>query len=158
MAILSKACKPDNFELYNSLKLSFANIQGLCSNFVDCESFLESNSPDIFTQCETNLDDTIDSVDFSVRGYLPLKGLWSGDGQIFQVWPYLNSLIIIKLPFSQQEHVQIFPLPSPSKTCALPFDFALERDPKNIFYYQRDVENCTDQVLNFLLFDEFSGL
>ena len=75
MAILSKACKPDKFESYNSLKLSFANIQGLCSNFVDCESFLESNSPDIFTQCETNLDDTIDSVDFSVRGYLPLKGL-----------------------------------------------------------------------------------
>ena len=37
---------------------------------------------------------------------------------------------------------------------ALPFDFALERDPKNIFYYQRDVENYTDQVLNFLLFDK----
>ena len=36
---------------------------------------------------------------------------------------------------------------------ALPFDFALEEDPKNIFYYQRDVENYTDQVLNFLLFD-----
>ena len=36
---------------------------------------------------------------------------------------------------------------------ALPFDFALERDPKNIFYYQRDIENYTDQVLNFLLFD-----
>ena len=51
---------------------------------------------------------------------------------MFQVWPYLNSLIIIELPFSQQEHVQIFPLPSSSKTCALPFDFALERDPKNI--------------------------
>ena len=74
-------------------------------------------------------------------------------------WPnfldfsYLNSLIIIKLAFSQQEHVQIFPLPSSSKTCALPFDFALERDPKNIFYYQHDIENYTDQVLNFLLFD-----
>ena len=35
----------------------------------------------------------------------------------------------------------------------LPFDFALERDPKNIFYYQRDVENYMDQVLSFLLFD-----
>ena len=30
MAILSKACKPDNFELHNSLKLSFTNIP------VDC--------------------------------------------------------------------------------------------------------------------------
>ena len=60
---------------------------------------------------------------------------------------------MIKLPFSQQEHLQILTLPSPSKTCALPFDFALERDPKNIFYCQRDVENYTDQVLDFLLCD-----
>ena len=44
MAILSKVCKPDNFELHNSLKLSFSNIWGLRSNFVECESFLESNS------------------------------------------------------------------------------------------------------------------
>ena len=72
MAILSKACKPDNFELHNSLKLSFTNIRGLRSNFVDCESFLESNSPDILALCETNLDDSIDSGHFSVRGYLPL--------------------------------------------------------------------------------------
>ena len=72
MTILSKACKPDNFKLHNSLKLSFTNIQGLCSNFVDCESFLESNSPDILALCETNLDDSIDSGNFSVRGYLPL--------------------------------------------------------------------------------------
>ena len=72
MAVLSKACKPDNFESHNSLKLSFTNILGLRSNFVDCESFLESNSPDIFALCETNLDDSIYSGNFSVRGYLPL--------------------------------------------------------------------------------------
>ena len=66
MAILSKGCKPDKFEL------SFMNIQGLCSNFVECEPFLESNSPDILALCETNLDDSIDSGNFSVRGYLPL--------------------------------------------------------------------------------------
>ena len=72
MAILSKACKPDNFELHNSLKRSFMNIQGLCSNFVDCQSFCEPNSPDILALCETNLDDSIDSGNFSVRGYLPL--------------------------------------------------------------------------------------
>ena len=41
-------------------------------NFVDCESFLESNSPDILALCETNLDNSIDSGNFSVRGYLPL--------------------------------------------------------------------------------------
>ena len=73
MAILSKACKPDNFELHNSLKLSvIRNIQSLRLNFVDCDSFLESNSPDILAWCETNLDDSIDSGYFSVRGYLPL--------------------------------------------------------------------------------------
>ena len=42
------------------------------SNFVDCESFLQSNSPDILALCETNLDDSIDSGNFSVKGYLPL--------------------------------------------------------------------------------------
>ena len=72
MNILSKACKPDNFESHNSLKLSFKNIRGLHLNFVDCESFLESNSPDILALCETNLDDSTDSGNFSVRGYLPL--------------------------------------------------------------------------------------
>ena len=72
MVILSKGCKPDNFELYNSLQLSFINIWGLCSNFIDCESFLESNSPDTLALYETNLDDSIDSGNFSVRGSLPL--------------------------------------------------------------------------------------
>ena len=72
MAILSKACKPDKFELHNSLELSFTNIRGLRSNFADCESFLESNSPDILALCEKILDDSIDSGDFSVRGHLPL--------------------------------------------------------------------------------------
>ena len=72
MAISSKACKPDNFESHNSLKLSFTNIWGFRLHFVDCKSFLESNSPDILALCETNLDDSIDSGNFSVRGYLPL--------------------------------------------------------------------------------------
>ena len=72
MSILSKACKPDNFESHESLKLSYTNIRGLRSNFVDWESFLESNSPDILALCETNLDDSIDSGNFSVGGYLPL--------------------------------------------------------------------------------------
>ena len=55
-----------------TLKLSFTNIRGLRSNYVDCESFLESNSPNILALCETNLDDSIDSGNFSVSGYLPL--------------------------------------------------------------------------------------
>ena len=72
MTILSKACQPDNFESHNSLKLSFTNIRGLRSNFIDCESFLESNPPDILALCETNLYDSIDSGSFPVRDYLPL--------------------------------------------------------------------------------------
>ena len=48
------------------------NTRGLRLNFVDCQSFLESNSPDILALCKTNLDDSIDSGNFSVRGYLPL--------------------------------------------------------------------------------------
>ena len=37
-------------------------------NFVECESFLESNS---------NLNDSIDSSNFSVRGYLPKEFCYS---------------------------------------------------------------------------------
>ena len=72
MGILSKGCKPGNFEPYNSVKLGFANIWGICSNFVECESFIESNFPDILALCETDSNDSIDSGDFSVMGYLPL--------------------------------------------------------------------------------------
>ena len=81
MAILSKVYKPDNFESHNSLKLSFTNTRGLRSNFADCESYLESNCPDILALCETNRDDSIDSGNFSVRGYLiELLGLLIGLG------------------------------------------------------------------------------
>ena len=72
MTILSKGCKPDNFEPHNSLKFSVTNIRGLRSNFVECGSFLESNSPDILGLCKRNLNDSIDSGNFSTRGYLPL--------------------------------------------------------------------------------------
>ena len=72
MVFLSKGCKPDNFEPHNSLKLSCANISGLHTNFVECESFLESKSPDILALYGTNLDDSIDSGNFSVGCYLPI--------------------------------------------------------------------------------------
>ena len=72
MAILSKWCKPDNFESHNFLKLSFTNITGLHLNFLECESFLESNSLDILALCVTNLDKSTDSGIFSEIGYLPL--------------------------------------------------------------------------------------
>ena len=71
MVILSKPHKPDNFESNNSLKLGFTNIWGLRSNFVECESFIESNYSDILAICDSNLDDSIDFGNFFVRGYFP---------------------------------------------------------------------------------------
>ena len=56
----------------NSLKLSFTSIECFHSNFVVCESFRESNSPDILAICEAKLDDSIYSGNFYVRGYIPL--------------------------------------------------------------------------------------
>ena len=57
---------------HTTLKLNFTIIRGLRSNFVECKSFLESNSPDIIALCETNLDDSLDSGNFSARGFLRL--------------------------------------------------------------------------------------
>ena len=72
MTILSKGRKLYNFESRNSLKISFTNIRGLRSNFVECESFVESNSSDILALRETNLGDSVDCGNFCVRGYLLL--------------------------------------------------------------------------------------
>ena len=96
MAILSKTCKPDNFEQHSPLKLSFTNIRGLRSNFIDCESFLKSNSPDILALCETDLGNPIDSGNFSMRCYLPLIQKDSS--------AHMHSLAIYvkeRLPFTQ---------------------------------------------------------
>ena len=51
----------------NSAKLSCPDILGLCSNFVESESFLESNFPDIVAICETKFNGSIDSGNLSVR-------------------------------------------------------------------------------------------
>ena len=52
--------------------LSFKNIRGLRSNFVDCEFFLESYSPNILALRGINLDEQVGSSSLSVIGYLPL--------------------------------------------------------------------------------------
>ena len=70
MAILSKGCKPDNFESHYPLKLNFTNIRGLCLNFVDCQSFLDQTLLTFLLY--GRLGWSIDSGNFSVRGYLPL--------------------------------------------------------------------------------------
>ena len=81
------------------------NILGFCSNLVDCEYFLESKSPDILALCETNLDDPIESVNFSVRDYLPLiwkdssihmhgLAVYMKKGLLFLHWIYLKKTLL----------------------------------------------------------------
>ena len=98
-----KGCKPDNFESHNYLKLCFTNIWGFHSNFVDCKSFLETNSPDILVLCETNLDDSIDSGNFSVRAYLPL--IWKDSTS------HMHGLVVFVkdgLPFARDLSLENF--------------------------------------------------
>ena len=57
---------PDSKEIkHGSSDQEVTNIQGLRSNFVECESFPESNYPDILALCEANIDDSIDCGNFS---------------------------------------------------------------------------------------------
>ena len=60
-----------------------------------------------------------------------------------------------KLPFSQQEHLQIFPTFLAMLIMCASLRICVRERPKNIFCYQRDEENSTDQVLDFLLFDRY---
>ena len=80
--------KPDNFESHSSLKLSFTNIWGLLSNFVDSKFVNISLNQTLLTflLCAgyADLDDKIDSVNFSVRDYLPLI---RKDSKTHNVWP-----------------------------------------------------------------------
>ena len=119
MAILSKSCKPDNFKLHNSLKLSFTNVWDLHSDFVDCESFLESSTPDVLALCETNLNGSIDSGNFSVRGYLPLirkvssthtHGLTVYLKASFCMWLICRFLLMFSTCFTLLSVLRLFPL------------------------------------------------
>ena len=68
---ISKACKPDNFESYNSLSLALQIFEAFVWILLIVNlSF--NQTPDILALCETNLDDSIHSGNFSMRGYLPL--------------------------------------------------------------------------------------
>ena len=64
MAILSEGCKPGD-------KVQ-TNTRDLCLNFVEGESYLESNATDTLAPFEAHLDGSIDSGNFSVRDCLPL--------------------------------------------------------------------------------------
>ena len=90
---------------YTSLKLSFTNIQVVCSSYVHFESFFKSNSPDILPLCETNLEHSIDSRNFYERCYLPLIQKYS------VTWmhrPRIDHLVYVKkvLPFVQDLSIE----------------------------------------------------
>ena len=52
--------------------------------------------------------------------------------------------------FSAKNISKFLPVPSPNGSCVLPFDFVLERVPKNISYGECDIECFLILVLNFL--------
>ena len=73
MTILSKAVNQIILNRITLLSLALQIFEALFyTNFVESECFLESNSFNILALWETNLDDQIDSGNFSVRGYLSL--------------------------------------------------------------------------------------
>ena len=72
MAIILRFTKPVSPKSHTSLKVSYTNSRGFCSNLLHCESCLETNLSDILALCETNLEDTVDSNSFIVKGYLSL--------------------------------------------------------------------------------------
>ena len=69
MDILSKGCKPHNFESHNSLKLTLPNILNI-SLFQFCWMQIFQWIK-LSWHSEKNLDDSIDSGNFSASGYLP---------------------------------------------------------------------------------------
>lgn len=64
--------KPAQEKSPKPLNLSFSNICGIHTNFCSVELFLFKKSPDILALCESNLNSSISSSDFSFSGYLPL--------------------------------------------------------------------------------------
>ena len=67
--MMSKAHKSNNLKSHNPPKLSFYKAYTLFF-IVGCEFFLQSNSPDILAFCGRNLKDSIQTGNFSVRGFL----------------------------------------------------------------------------------------
>ena len=71
MAISSKRRSPDNLESHSSIKPIFTNVWGFRSNLVECESFIESNSPEIPDLCERNLTQMTQMIAvFSLQGVI----------------------------------------------------------------------------------------
>ena len=147
MVILSKACKPDNFESHNSLKLSFTNIWGLSSNFVDHESFLESNSPDILALCETNLDGSTDSGSFFVRGCLPV--IWKDSNtHMHGVAVYVKEGLLFALDLSLEDSADSYLCFRLASLHSLSYFFFLYWSPLLLCMVFDSVSSNIDEVLS----------
>ena len=70
MAILSKACKPDNFESHNLLKCVLLVSEAFVLILLDGNLFLNQTLL-TFLLYETSIDVSVGSGNFSVRHYLP---------------------------------------------------------------------------------------
>ena len=73
MAILSKGCKPDNFQPHNSLKPHNLSALQIFEAFIQIllnVNLSLNQTPDILALFETNLDDSVDPGNFSVRGVI----------------------------------------------------------------------------------------
>ena len=56
---------------------------------------------------------------------------------------------MIRLPFSQQKRLQILLTSFTKQNMCASLRFRIGYRPKNISYYQHDVENYMDQILDF---------
>ena len=135
MVTLPKGCKLDNFESHTSLKLSFTNIWGFCLNFAECKTFLESNSPGILALCETGLDGSIYSDNFSLIVYLPLT---------YSITYVLGLAVYVKqgLPFAQDLYLEN---PADSYLC---FSLALIHSVSYFFFLYQSPSSSLCTVLD----------
>ena len=153
MAILSKGCKPDNFESHNSLMLSFIN--AFAQIFWIVNLSFNQHSPDILSLCETNLDDSIDSGNLFVGVYLPLirKGLATHlnnlpSSSFWMVFDSISSNIDEVLLVNPFANVFIF-----GEFNAHPKDwltYSGRTDRPDELYYSFSISNNLTQMVNFL--------
>lgn len=89
-----KVLKNKNNTTFWNLASPIPNTGGVCYNFVGSISFFQSISHNILLSCDTNLKESIDWSNLSVRYYLPLI-LKDSDSHIYGLAPF------VKVPFAR---------------------------------------------------------
>ena len=96
--------------------------------FEVCKSFLESNFPDIFGQSETNLDNSIDSDNFSVRGYLLLIQTYSST-HMHGLAAYVKEVVSFTRDLSLENSADSYLCFRPALLHSVSYFFFLYRSP-----------------------------